>query len=80
MNTPAAEFAAFGAYSLEGWRSLSRHTGLPVEQVASMAVAGECASLFGTDRRLLPRAEIRSRFGGTPKPPGIDGRAAVRSR
>jgi hypothetical protein len=85
---PATEFAPIGAAS-DGYHSLARATGLPIETIARMAVAGELRSLFGADGSLLPRAELRSRFGG-PRPgpakaiaaldlkrPGIDGRKAL---
>jgi hypothetical protein len=80
-NTPEA--------AMQGWRSLAGHTGLALEEVAALAEAGELRCLFGADRRLLPQAELRSRFGG-PRPdpanaiaaldlkrPGIDGRKAL---
>jgi hypothetical protein len=84
----AVEYAGAGAIR-DGWKSLSKHTGLDIETIGQMAVADELRNLFGADRRLLPRAELRSRFGGIrpdpakaiaalgPKRPAIDGRRAL---
>jgi hypothetical protein len=84
----AIEYASVDAIR-DGWKSLSRHTGLNIEVIGQMAVAGELRSLFGADGSLLPQAELRSRFGGPrpdpakavaalgPKRPAISGREAL---
>jgi hypothetical protein len=72
MNMPQIEFAGGTTAALDGYRSLARHTGVPVTEVARLAEQGELRSLF-RDGRLRSREELRSRFG-TP----IDGREAVR--
>jgi hypothetical protein len=74
----ATEFAAIGAHSLDGYRSLARTTGLPVEAVARLAVAGELRGLFDAQTgRLLPAAEIRSMFSEGGSSP-VDGGARPR--
>jgi hypothetical protein len=68
------EHAAADAATLDGYRSLARHTGLPLEEGCKLAVEGELRSLFGANGRLMRAAEIRSRQTGGP---GIDGRQAL---
>jgi hypothetical protein len=86
---PQIEYASCGAAAMQAYRSLSRHSGLPVEEVARLANEGELRSLFGANGELLSQNEIRSRFGATKSPPvkapavperkrpGIDGRRAL---
>jgi hypothetical protein len=69
---PPIEYANIASHTIEAYRSLAEHTGLPLEQVAELMQSGESRCLFGADGRLRSREELRNLNGGRDPKAALD--------